>query len=89
LNDVAHDDSPFNQITGCVYRLLLQAEVTLATIFRFDRLGGAATFYLVKPPVNAVDVIAAHAAVGSVHRNEGILTIHTPHVVTEALSPLV
>jgi hypothetical protein len=48
-----------------VYRLLLQAEVTLATIFRFDRLGGAATFYLVKPPVNAVDVIAAHAAIGS------------------------
>jgi hypothetical protein len=46
-------------------------------------------FYLVKPPVNAFDIAAAHAAIGSVHRDEGILTIHTPDVVAEAFGALV
>jgi hypothetical protein len=45
-----------------MYRLVLQAEVTLATIFRFDQSGGAATFYLVKPPLNPFDVAATHAS---------------------------
>jgi hypothetical protein len=46
-------------------------------------------FYLVKPPVNLFDVAAAHAAVGSVHRDEGILAVRTPDVVAKAFGALV
>jgi len=59
-----------------------------ATIFRFDRSGSAATLYLAKPPVNAVDVVAAHASVGPVQRGERILTVRTPDAVAKAFGPL-
>jgi hypothetical protein len=66
----------------------LRPKATSATVFRFDRLGGAVTFYLIKPPVNAFDVGAARAAIGPVHRGERILTVRTPDTVAKAFGPL-
>jgi hypothetical protein len=53
----------------------------VATIFRFDRSGSAAMFYLVEPPVYLFNVAAARAAIGFVHRGEGILTVCKPDAV--------
>jgi hypothetical protein len=71
-----------------MYLLAPRAEVTSATIFHFDRSGSAATLYLVKPPVNAVDVVATHASVRPVHGDERILPVRTPDVVAKAFGPL-